>query len=105
MRQCSPQFSLSDCMSLVKHLNSDMLSRCQDKRLEIDMRAMRQSLRDEDDRETYLVYPDGGDRLAWIHTSPMISDCLTKKMKPDLILKVLRENIYSVSYIQQLKKK
>ena len=101
-RNC-PQLSLSDCMSLVKHLNSDLLSKCQDKRLEIEMRSMRQSLREEDDRETYVVYPNGGDRLNWIHTSSMISDCLTKRMKPDLMLRILKENAYQVCYTQKKK--
>lgn len=100
-REHCPQLSLSDCMSLVKHLNSDMLSKCQDKRLEIEMRSMRQSLRDEDDRETYLKYPKGGDKLLWIHTSSMIADCFTKKMKPDLLLRVLRDNMYKVDYQQR----
>ncbi|CAK9105287.1 unnamed protein product [Durusdinium trenchii] len=101
-RNC-PQLSLSDCMSLVKHLNSDLLSKCQDKRLEIEMRSMRQSLREEDDRKTYVVYPNGGDRLNWIHTSSMISDCLTKRMKPDLMLRILKENAYQVCYSQKKK--
>ena len=33
-----PQLHLSDCMSLVNHLNSYFLTKIQDKRLEIEMR-------------------------------------------------------------------
>ena len=44
-REQCPQLSMSDCMSLVKHLNAPIMARCQDKRLEIEMKAIRQSLR------------------------------------------------------------
>ena len=49
-----PQLHLSDCMSLVNHLNSYFLTKIQDKRLAIEMRSMRQSLRDEEENvETF----------------------------------------------------
>ncbi|CAL1141038.1 unnamed protein product, partial [Cladocopium goreaui] len=48
--------------------------------------AIRQSLRDDQDVETYEKFPKGGDRLQWIHTSTMLSDVLTKRMKADSML-------------------
>ena len=52
------QLHLSDCMSLVNHLNSYSLTRIQDKRLEIEMRSMRQSLRDDGENlETFEKFP------------------------------------------------
>ena len=85
MRNLIPQLSLP-----VSHLNAQSMSRCQDMRLEIELKAIRQSLRDDQDVETYEKFPKGGDRLQWIHTSTMLSDVLTKRMKADLMLQVLQ---------------
>lgn len=48
MRNLIPQLSLP-----VSHLNAQIMSRCQDMRLEIELKAIRQSLRDDQDVETY----------------------------------------------------
>ena len=99
------QLRLSDCMSFVNHLNSYFLAKTQDKRLEIKMRSMRQSLRDEDENvETLEKFPDGGDKLLWIHTSTMVADCRTKRMKPDLLLQILHTNRYCVELTRKEKK-
>ena len=74
----------------------------QDKRLEIELRATRQCLRTADERPTYVDYLEGGDRVSWIHTSSMAADCLTKVMKPDLLLKI-RENKYKVQFEKMTK--
>ena len=102
-REQCPQLSMSDCMSLVKHLNAPIMARCQDKRLEIEMKAIRQSLRDDQDKETYEKFARGGDKLIWIHTSSMVADALTKKMKPDFLIGVLRTNRYRVDLVQRNK--
>ena len=65
---------LSDCQSLVQHLTSHVGTKVQDKRLSIEMEALRQSL--ESPHEI----------LRWIDTSAMLADALTKAMKPDLLL-------------------
>ena len=41
-RQHCPQLCMSDCMSLVNHLNAQIMARCQDKRLEVEMKSIRQ---------------------------------------------------------------
>ena len=83
--------SVSDCMSLVNHLISYFLTKIRDKRLEIEVRSMRQSLRDEEENvEAFEKFPGGGDKLLWMHASTMVADCLTKRMRPDLLLQVNR---------------
>ena len=95
-----PQLHLSDRMSPVNRLNSD-------KRLEIEMSSMRQSLRDEDENvemETFEKFPDGGDKILRIHTSTMPDNCLTKRMKLDLFLKVLHTNRHCAELTRKEKK-
>ena len=91
-----PQLLLSDCRSLVEHLNSEIPAKISDKRLGIEMAAIRQQLWTDDVRRTWTEYPSGGDALIWISTSTMVSDVLTKSMRPDLLLKTLRRNTYEV---------
>ena len=69
---------LSDCKSLVAHLNADQPARVQDKRLQIELSAIRQSIFLDDGRPTIDVYPEGGDGVDWIDTATQAADCLTK---------------------------
>ena len=96
-RRAVPQLLLSDCRSLVEHLNSEIPAKISDKRLGIEMAAIRQQLWTDELRRTWSEYPSGGDALIWISTSTMISDVLTKSMRPDLLLKTLRRNTYEVA--------
>ena len=73
-----------------------MPAKISDKRLGIEMAAIRQQLWTDDVRRTWNEYPSGGDALVWISTSTMISDVLTKSMRPDLLHKTLRRNTYEV---------
>ena len=43
-----------------------------------------------------------GDQFRWIPTDHMLADCLTKRMPPDLLLKFLKDNIYSLKYDDQI---
>ena len=95
-RRAVPQLLLSDCRSLVEHLNSEIPAKISDKRHGIEMAAIRQQLWTDDVRRTWTEYPSGGDALIWISTSTMVSDVLTKSMRPDLLLKTLRRNTYEV---------
>ena len=88
---------LSDCRSLVANLNTEVPSRVQDKRLQIELDAIRQSIFDGDGRRTAEVYPKGGDRVDWVATATQIADCLTKSMKPSHMLRVLDTCKYQVS--------
>ena len=77
---------LSDCRSLVANLNTEVPPRVQDKRLRIELDAIRQSIIDGDGRRTAEVYPKGG-----------VADCLTKSVKPTYMLRVLDTCKYQVS--------
>ena len=79
-RRAIPHVMLSDWRSLVANLNTEVPSRVQDKRLQIELDAIRQSIFDGDGRRTAEVYPH---RLA---TATQIADCLTKSMKPTYML-------------------
>ena len=96
-RRAVPQLLLSDCRSLVVHLNSEIPAKISDKRLGIEMAAIRQQLWTDDVRRTWNEFPSGGDALCWISTSTitMVSDVLTKSMRADSLLKTLRQNTYS----------
>ena len=78
----------------MEHLLSDVPGKTADKRLAVELAAIRESLVDPDGIKTW-TYP-GGDDVRWISTATMISDALTKNMRPDFILKVLKTNSYTV---------
>ena len=92
-----PHVMLSDCRSLVANLNTEVPSRVQDKRLQIELDAIRQSIFDGDGRRTAEVYPKGGDRVDWVATATQVADCLTKSMKPTYMLRVLDTCRYQIS--------
>ena len=72
---------LSDCRSLVAKLNTEVPSRVQDKRLQIELDAIRQSIFDGDGRRMAEVYPKRGDRVDWVATATQVADCLTKSIR------------------------
>ena len=95
MRSCVPHLQFSDCRSLCDHLDAETLAKVSDKRLGMELAAIHENLWQGPQR-TWNIFPNGGDRLDWISTHTMLSDCLTKSMKPDLLLSVLRWCIYQV---------
>ncbi|CAE7909825.1 unnamed protein product, partial [Symbiodinium microadriaticum] len=82
-----PHVCLTDCRSLADHLNTEAPARVQDKRLQIELSALRQSIFTEDGSRTFEIYLEGGDRVDWIDTSTQAADSFTKSMKPDFIIK------------------
>ena len=92
-----PHVCLTDCRSLADHLNTETPSRVQDKRLQIELSALRQSVFTEIGDRSCKAYPCGGDRVDWIDTATQAADCLTKSMKPDFIIKVIETGVYRVS--------
>ena len=94
-RSCIPQLMLSDCRSLTDHLASEVLGRVADKRLGIELQSIHESLW-QDGRRTWDIHHGGGDIVTWIATGTMASDALTNSMRPDLIIRVLKECIYRV---------
>ena len=60
-RACVPHLSMSDCRSLTDHVCSQIPARIQDKRLNIEMTAIRQALWTDDGKLTWEIPKDGGD--------------------------------------------
>ena len=59
-RKHVPHIMLSDCRSLVDHLNVEAPAKVQDKRLQIELNALRQSIFLDNGTRTATYYPDGG---------------------------------------------
>ena len=70
----------TDCESLFAHLISPNTKRVDNKRLAIDLSALKQLIWDNRDDCDEEVDGSKGDYLRWIDTSAMLSDCLTKTM-------------------------
>ena len=81
---------VSDCMSLVEHLNAEVPKKVQDKRLGIELAALRQSLWTGNGQRTSQEFMPHGDELIWTETSKTLADALTKSMRPDLLVKVVQ---------------
>ena len=92
---CMPHLAFTDCRSLADHLAAEIPTRVQDKRLDIELTAIHGNLW-HDSQKTRTSMQNGGDCLEWISTATMISDCLTTSMKPDFMLRVLKDNLYRV---------
>ena len=85
---------LSDCESLVSHLKNPTNQRMENVRLSIDIQGLKQLLWEKSDG-TILdqLEPENiaENAVRWIDTSCMVVDCLTKKMKPDLLLRLTEQ--------------
>ena len=96
-RRAIPHVMLSGCRSLVANSNTEVPSRVQDNRLQIELDSIRQSIFDGDGRRTAEVYPKGGNRVDWVATATQVADCCTKSMKPTYMPKVLSTCQYHIS--------
>ena len=70
----------TDCESLFAHLISPNNKQVDNKRLAIDLSALKHLIWDNRDDCDEEVEGSKGDDLRWIDTSAMLSDCLTKTM-------------------------
>ena len=76
-----------------KYLNNTISAGTEDKRLEIDLEAMRQMIWERSDgTQKDSLTEDQQDKVAWIDTSTMIADPLTKKMDCDRLLEAMKTN-------------
>ena len=85
---------LSDCESLVSHLKNPRNERLENTRLSIDIQGLKQMLWETQDGTSLdeLLSEDICENaVRWIDTSCMVVDCLTKKMDPSVLLKVMSE--------------
>ena len=71
---------MTDCDSLYEHLVSPKLNTIDNKRLGIDLMALRQSVWEREGERTQEVDHSCGDYPRWIDTSTMVADPLTKAM-------------------------
>jgi len=103
---------VSDCDSVVSALNWSVLGKIQDKRLGIELAAMRQSLwrtpgtakgdpRMDDEKPTNVT-----DIVYWVDTDVMLADPLTKKMDAKKMWDALDSNYWDMKQpIESLRKK
>ena len=90
---------LSDCESLVSHLKNPRNERLENVRLSIDIEGLKQMLWEKQDGTSLdELLPERicENAVRWIDTSCMIVDCLTKKMDPSVLLKVMNEGQISL---------
>jgi len=96
-RQQMQDLWLTDCKSLEDHLLSDSLTKTDDKRLSVDIAALRQLIwqnaQEEDQEELNTELPD---QIRWIDTSKMLVDCLTKDMKSNYLRETLKSGVYNI---------
>ena len=84
-------YGMIDCNSLNDHLRNATFTKCSDKRLSIDLAALRQMIWLTPDGELREdIGPDQPDMVRWIDTSCMVADCLTKRMRSDRLSECLR---------------
>ena len=80
--RCAEQYKhvwMTDCQSLHDYLRNPVSQGCEDKRLEIDLEALRDSLWFDHDGNPKDDWIEGQhDKPRWIDTSAMICDPLTK---------------------------
>ena len=70
----------TDCECLFAHLISPNTKQVDNKRLAIDLSALKQLIWDNRDDYNEKVSGSKGDYTRWIHTSAILSDCLKKTM-------------------------
>ena len=85
---------LSDCESLVSHLKNPKNERLENVRLSIDIQGLKQMLWEKSDGtplDELLPENIAENAVRWIDTSCMVVDCLAKRMKPDVTLKLMKD--------------
>ena len=79
----------TDCDSLYEHLISPKNNSVDNKRLAIDLMALRQYVWERNGERSQYIEHSCGDYPRWIDTSTMIADPLTKSMDPTRLVNAL----------------
>ena len=79
----------TDCDSLYEHLISPKSNSVDNKRLAIDLMALRQYVWERNGERSQYIEHSNGDYPRWIDTSTMIADPLTKSMDPTRLVTTL----------------
>eukprot|EP00435_Cladocopium_sp_Y103_P037025 s254_g9.t1 len=93
----------SDCRSFIDYMSATTPGSITDKRMAIDMTALRQELWRADGEEigdpssSPKMPIDGKDQLIWICTADMLSDQLTKSMRWDAIRNLCTSGCFPVT--------
>jgi hypothetical protein len=80
----------TDCRALSDHLSCEVARKVQDKRLGIELSALRQTLWINGEK-TCEIYRPAGDEIEWIDICRQLADCLIKSMTPVFLVRVLAE--------------
>ena len=80
---------MTDCDSLYEHLISPKNNSVDNKRLAIDLMALRQYVWERNGERSQYIEHSNGDYPRWIDTSTMIADPLTKSMDPTRLVNTL----------------
>ena len=94
----------TDCESLVSHLKNPKNERMENVRLSIDIQGLKQMLWEKADGTNLdeLMPEDVAENaVRWIDTCCMVGNALTKKMKPDVLLKIMTSGRLSLSPIPE----
>ena len=88
---------MTDCDSLFEHLTSPKMNSVENKRLGIDLMALRQLVWERSGERTQYIDHDSGDYPRWIDTSTMVADPLTKAMNCDRLADMLRTGVLDLT--------
>jgi hypothetical protein len=114
--QCSNKIQnvwLTDCKSLYDALMAPVMSKLADKRLGIELSALRQSIwrlrgrsRGDDDMADFIPPVDQAtDIIRWIDTDTMPADAMTKMMDTSALVKFYTTNEWDISQAEESKLK
>ena len=87
---------MTDCDSLYEHLMSHRLNAIENKRLAIDLMAIRQQIWERDGENTLEVDHSCGDYPRRIDTSVVLADPLTKSISSDTLVRTLMTGRYDM---------
>ena len=87
---------MTDCDSLYEHLMAPRLNAIENKRLAIDLMALRQQIWERDGERTLEVDHSSGDYPRWIDTSTMLADPLTKTMSAERLTDTMMTGVFDM---------
>ena len=87
---------MTDCDSLFEHLMSQRLNSIENKRLAIDLMALRQQVWERSGERTSEIDHSCGDYPRWIDTSVMLADPLTKAMSCDRLSSTMKTGLFDM---------
>ena len=81
---------MTDCDSVFEHLATPKWNTIDNKRLEIDLAALRQFIWERQGERLDMIEHSSGDCPRWLDTSAMIADPLTKVMSADRLINTMK---------------